>query len=54
MKNIQIDNVTIEPNGWDYSIYIDNCYIGTYSEAVVNAHLRSWKKPEIDFNAYKK
>ncbi len=52
MKTIQINNVTIEPNGKDYSLYIDGCYIGTYSDAVVNAHLRAWKMPEVNFNTF--
>ena len=54
MKNIQIANVTIEPNGKDYSIYIDDCYIGTYKKTIVNTKLRSWKLPEVDFNKYEK
>ena len=54
MKNIQIANVTIEPNGNDYSIYIDNCYIGTYKKTMVNIMLKSWGMSEIDFNRYEK
>jgi len=45
MKNA---NITIEPVGNDYALYINGYYAGTYNKTILNIKLRAWNLPEIE------
>lgn len=41
-------NITIEPVGSEYALYINGNYAGTFCKTVLNIKLGAWHLPEIE------